>query len=66
MDIIDNAQRTEEQARMSALNRAKAVSNRGPAREDYAKCGEPIPAARREAVPGCQLCVECQQEQDES
>ncbi|WP_278369533.1 TraR/DksA family transcriptional regulator [Vreelandella titanicae] len=24
------------------------------------KCDEPIPAARRKALPGVQLCVECQ------
>lgn len=29
-------------------------------RADCVRCGEPIPAARREAVPGVQLCVECQ------
>ncbi|WP_416053290.1 TraR/DksA C4-type zinc finger protein [Cupriavidus basilensis] len=23
-------------------------------------CGEPIPEARRLALPGCQYCVECQ------
>ncbi|WP_430757376.1 TraR/DksA C4-type zinc finger protein [Pseudomonas aeruginosa] len=23
-------------------------------------CGEPIPPRRREAVPGCQTCIECQ------
>jgi hypothetical protein len=25
-------------------------------------CGEPIPEARRIAVPGVRLCVECQQD----
>lgn len=23
-------------------------------------CGDPIPEARRKAVPGCQLCIACQ------
>ncbi|MFP4588064.1 MAG: TraR/DksA C4-type zinc finger protein [Desulfohalobiaceae bacterium] len=27
-------------------------------------CGQDIPQARREAVPGCRLCVRCQEEQD--
>lgn len=34
-----------------------------PVREsspDCRHCGDPIPEARRKAVPGCQLCVECQ------
>lgn len=29
-----------------------------------AECEEPIPEARRTAVPGVKLCVDCQQERD--
>ena len=29
-------------------------------------CGEPIAAARRAAVPGCQLCVACQGRREKS
>lgn len=29
------------------------------------ECGQPIPTARRVAVPGCRLCVSCQQEADD-
>lgn len=25
------------------------------------ECGDPIPESRRDAVPGCSLCVYCQQ-----
>jgi len=25
------------------------------------ECGAAIPQARREAVPGCELCIDCQQ-----
>ena len=28
---------------------------------DCLECGEEIPAARREALPGCAHCIECQQ-----
>lgn len=28
------------------------------------ECGEPIPEARREAIPGCSLCVYCQQTEE--
>lgn len=28
------------------------------------ECGEPIPQARREALPGVRLCIECQTELD--
>lgn len=29
-----------------------------------AECGEPIPEARQQAVPGCQLCIDCQEEKE--
>ncbi|MCB1353588.1 MAG: DksA/TraR family C4-type zinc finger protein [Rhodobacteraceae bacterium] len=29
-----------------------------------AECEEPIPEARRQAIPGVKLCIECQQERD--
>ncbi len=29
-----------------------------------AECEEPIPAARREALPGVKLCIECVQDRD--
>lgn len=29
-----------------------------------AECEEPIPQARREAIPGVKLCIDCQQERD--
>jgi phage/conjugal plasmid C-4 type zinc finger TraR family protein len=27
-------------------------------------CGEPIPEARRQAVPGVRLCIECQEDME--
>ncbi|MDV7141716.1 DksA/TraR family C4-type zinc finger protein [Tropicimonas sp. TH_r6] len=29
-----------------------------------AECEEPIPEARRHAIPGVKLCIDCQQERD--
>ncbi|PJE35424.1 DksA/TraR family C4-type zinc finger protein [Pseudooceanicola lipolyticus] len=29
-----------------------------------AECDEPIPEARRAAIPGVKLCIDCQQEHD--
>ncbi len=29
-----------------------------------AECEEPIPEARRQAIPGVKLCIECMQERD--
>lgn len=31
---------------------------------DCAECGEPIPEARRRALPGVKICVDCQQGRD--
>ena len=50
---------SDELARM----RAKAAP-RGESFADCAECGEPIPEARRKALPGAKLCVECQSERD--
>lgn len=35
-------------------------------REFCADCDEPIPEARRQAVPGVQLCIDCQRGADSS
>ena len=32
-----------------------------PSAEECEECGDEIPLARRQAVPGCQLCVFCQE-----
>lgn len=47
-----------------AVERARARLPKGPSREDCEECGEPIPQARRDAIPGVQLCVACQTERD--
>lgn len=36
----------------------------GPGLEECEDCGEEIPQARRDAVPGVRLCVDCQQGKD--
>ena len=41
------------------VRRARACLPRGE------ECGEPIPEARRRALPGVRLCLECQQEADQ-
>ncbi|MGY6630378.1 MAG: DksA/TraR family C4-type zinc finger protein [Wenzhouxiangella sp.] len=47
-----------------AVERARARLPKGPSREDCEECGEAIPKARREAIPGVKLCVACQTERD--
>lgn len=47
------------------LSRLKA--RRSPVGESLthcAECEEPIPEARRAAIPGVKLCIECMQERD--
>lgn len=44
--------------------RARAALGDGDSLEACAECGEPIPAARRKALPGVRHCVGCQSERD--
>lgn len=36
----------------------------GESLAECAECGEPIPEARRRAIPGVKLCIDCQGERD--
>jgi len=36
----------------------------GDSLTNCAQCEEPIPEARRQAIPGVKLCIECQMERD--
>ena len=47
-----------------AVKRARARLGQGESLTECAECGEPIPQARRKAVPGVRLCVDCQQDAD--
>ncbi|GLQ50982.1 DksA/TraR family C4-type zinc finger protein [Dyella flava] len=47
-----------------AVQRARRQLKKGPGLTHCEECDAPIPAARREAVPGVRLCVNCQQAQD--
>lgn len=47
------------------LERMRATrAQGGESRETCAECEEPIPEARRRALPGVKLCIECQKERD--
>ncbi|MTH47678.1 DksA/TraR family C4-type zinc finger protein [Intestinirhabdus alba] len=47
-----------------AIARARGELPTGESRCECEECGEPIPEARRKAVPGVKLCLQCQQEKD--
>lgn len=56
-----STQEAIERARLRA-----SQSHVGESAEFCAECDEPIPEARRAAMPGVQLCVECQAERDKT
>ena len=63
MDIADRAQLEAEQ--IGAIERRASVKKADRLSAYYcAFCGEPIPEARRLAVPGCRLCIDCQTERE--
>lgn len=47
-----------------AIERARSRMRSGPGLTHCEECDAPIPEARRNAVPGVRLCVECQAAQD--
>jgi len=47
-----------------AVSHARGRLPRGESLEHCAECGDAIPQARREAVPGVRLCIPCQLEHD--
>jgi phage/conjugal plasmid C-4 type zinc finger TraR family protein len=46
------------------VSRAKSRLPSGPGLSHCEECGQDIPQARREAVPGVRLCVRCQEAED--
>ncbi|WP_300674090.1 TraR/DksA C4-type zinc finger protein [Desulfoluna sp.] len=61
MDILDRAQVYETGERNAAVASVRAALPTGPSLAICANCEEPIPEGRREAMPGCTLCRECQE-----
>ena len=47
-----------------ALQRARQNLPKGESLEECEECGDEIPRARREALPGVRLCVACQSKHD--
>lgn len=46
------------------VNRARRTAACGESLLYCEECGEEIPEARRKAVPGVRLCIDCQEEAD--
>ncbi|MGI9271201.1 MAG: DksA/TraR family C4-type zinc finger protein [Woeseiaceae bacterium] len=47
-----------------AVNRARDQLPQGESLKNCEECDKAIPDARREAVPGVRLCINCQSEHD--
>ncbi len=47
-----------------AVKRARSQLARGPGLSRCEECDAEIPEARRQAVPGVRLCIQCQQHHD--
>lgn len=56
----DYQARHNKDAIAKARSRMAGPQSGGPAAENCEWCGAEIPAARRQAVPGCAMCIECQ------
>jgi len=46
--------------------RARSRIPKGESLAECEECGEPIPEARRKALPGVRLCIACQEEEDKA
>lgn len=47
-----------------AVARVRSDLPQGESLVECEECGEPIPEARRKAMPGVRLCITCQQNKD--
>ena len=49
---------------VDGVQRARARLPSGEGETHCVECGEPIPEARRQALPGARTCVACQSDRD--
>lgn len=63
-DIVDRAQKASEAWLEDALAAREAAAAKATAESaKYCReCERAIPEVRRQAVPGCQLCRDCQED----
>lgn len=63
-DVADDAQVIESVYLKVSISSASIKSQYVVSAEICEECGDVIPEARRNAVPGCRLCCACQEEAD--
>ncbi|TJW61019.1 MAG: hypothetical protein E5V97_22140 [Mesorhizobium sp.] len=62
---IELAERRVELERAASIARVRAAARSQYSAEEisgprFCDCGEPIPEARRLAMPGCRRCIDCE------
>lgn len=60
MDEADSGRMAGDRFLQDALASLRQKQTSGPGLLFCDDCGDPIPAARRQACPGCTRCVACQ------
>jgi len=60
MDDLDRAQAINERLQGDTMAAWRRRQPAGPSAGACEECGAEIPEKRRQLVPGCRLCVECQ------
>lgn len=63
-DISEPNQRLLEAATIGRVSAAEQAKRLRPSLTHCLECGEKIPDKRREAEPGCELCVQCKSWQE--
>ena len=64
MDVCDLAEANTASELEALLTTRPAMPRRDDLGIECHACGEDIPQARRRAVPGCCLCVDCQEQME--
>lgn len=62
-EIIDQANELAERQREAAIAKCR-INHHAVSATHCCDCGEDIKPKRREAVPGCQRCADCQEEEE--
>ena len=63
-EIIDQANELAELQREAAIEKCR-INHHAVSATHCCDCGEEIPEQRRETVPGCQRCADCQEDFEE-
>ncbi len=63
-DVVDRANDLERKYREMMFKDHVSRAGKMVSLTRCELCGEPISQARREAIPGCRLCIDCAEDRD--